>query len=318
LNAIPYGATFLSQNQDPTKVAANPKAPLGSNAYDANFIRPYHGYGDIILHEYGGTSNYNSLQVSVNRRFVKGLFLGTAYTWSKALTTVSGDGDFFRIDGLTRAANYGRASFDVRHNLVFNYIYDAGEVTQYLGGFNNFVSRAVLNNWQISGIARFITGTPFGVGFGVNGIGNQNITGSYTEPARIVLNGNPLQGTTDSPYNRLNAAAFSLPAVGSIGLGAPVNYLSNPGINNFDLSLEKRFPVTERTAFTIRADAFNAFNHVQFTGINNGLSYSSLTSTTPNNLVYKADGTLNNINGFGSVNGARDPRIMQFAVRFEF
>mgnify|MGYP001453253473 CR=1 FL=1 len=318
LNAIPYGATFLSQNQDPTKVAANPKAPLGSNAYDANFIRPYHGYGDIILHEYGGTSNYNSLQVSVNRRFVKGLFLGTAYTWSKALTTVSGDGDFFRIDGLTRAANYGRASFDVRHNLVFNYIYDAGDVTQYLGGFNNFVSRAVLNNWQISGIARFITGTPFGVGFGVNGIGNQNITGSYTEPARIVLNGNPLQGTTDSPYNRLNAAAFSLPAVGSIGLGAPVNYLSNPGINNFDLSLEKRFPVTERTAFTIRADAFNAFNHVQFTGINNGLSYSSLTSTTPNNLVYKADGTLNNINGFGSVNGARDPRIMQFAVRFEF
>jgi len=123
-NAIPYGATYLPQNQDPTKVASNPTGVLGSNAYDANFLRPYPGFGDIQIHQFGASSNYNSLQVSANRRFQKGLLIGLAYTWSKALGTTSGDGDYIRIDNLTRFANYGPLSFDRRQNLVINYVYD--------------------------------------------------------------------------------------------------------------------------------------------------------------------------------------------------
>src|SRR5260370_42384209 len=77
LNAIPYGAAFLPQNQDPTK---NPAATLGSSALNRDFLRPYPGYGDISIHREGSSSNYNSLQLSVNRRFLSRLFFWFPYT----------------------------------------------------------------------------------------------------------------------------------------------------------------------------------------------------------------------------------------------
>jgi hypothetical protein len=67
-----------------------------------------------------------------------------------------------------------------------------------------------------------------------------------------------------------------------------------------------------------RADAFNAFNHTQFNGLNATINYKSFTDSTVTNLVFKADGSVNNINGFGSVSGARDPRILQLVVRLVF
>ena len=148
-------------------------------------------------------------------------------------------------------------------------------------------------------------------------MGSQNITGSYTEGSRVKVIGNPRTGS-DSPYNRINAAAFTLPGVGSIGLDAPRNYLTNPGINNYDLSLQKQFSVTERVGIQLRADAFNVFNHTQFSGVNNSINFKSLTDPTPTNLYLKPDGTVNNRNGFGTVSGARDPRILQLVVRLVF
>jgi hypothetical protein len=156
------------------------------------------------------------------------------------------------------------------------------------------------------------------VGFSIPTIGNQNITGSYTEGARVKLIGNPLQGASDDPYHRLNPAAFAAPAVGSVGLDAPVNYLVNPGVNNWDMSLQKTFSVKEKARFQLRADAFNVFNHTQFSGINSTINFASLTNPTPTNLPFNADGTLRDKNGFGTVNGARDPRIMQLVVRLQF
>jgi hypothetical protein len=67
-----------------------------------------------------------------------------------------------------------------------------------------------------------------------------------------------------------------------------------------------------------RIDTFNTFNHTQFSGVNSTVTYASYTSPTPTNLYLKADGTVNNINGFGTVNGARDPRILQLVVRLQF
>ena len=318
VNPIPYGATFLSQNQDPTKVAATPNAALGSNAFDADFLRRYQGFGSITVHQMGGTSNYNSLQVSVNRRFAKGLFFGTAYTWSKALATVTNDGDFIRIDNNTRLANYGPAGFDRRHNFSVNYIYDLPSITKHFGGADNVFTRAIFDGWQISGITRFQSGSPFGVGFSIPGIGNQNITGSNTEGARVKLLSDPTAGISNDPYHRLNPAAFAAPAVGSIGLDAPVNYLTAPGINVWDMSLQKTISFKEKMRIQLRADAFNVFNHTQFSGVNSTINFTSLTNSTPTNLPFNADGTLRDRNGFGTVSGARDPRIMQLVVRLQF
>jgi len=315
INPIPYGATFKLQNQDPTK---DSKATLGSSAFDADFLRQYQGLGSITLHQMGGTSNYNSLQVGLNRRFARGVFFGVAYTWSKALATVTNDGDFIRIDGNTRLANYGPAGFDRRHNLSINYIYDLPNIAMHFGGADNKVTRAIFGGWQLSGITRFQSGSPFGVGFSIPNIGNQNITGSYTEGARVRLISDPLQGTSGDPYHRLNPAAFTVPAVGSIGLDAPVNYLVTPGVSNWDMSLQKTFSIKEDVRLQLRADAFNVFNHTQFSGINSTINFTSLTNSTPTNLPFNADGTLRDKNGFGTVSGARDPRIMQLVVRLQF
>jgi hypothetical protein len=315
LNAIPYGVTFLAQNQDCTKFSGGtcPPAPYsGSQAYDANFLRPYPGFGDITLHEFGGTSNYNSLQTSVNRRFAKGLFFGFNWTWSRALGTTSDRGGFNRVDNLTRLANYGPLSFDRLHTVNIFYTYDVPSV------FHGGPAHALLDGWEISGATQFQSGEPFGVGFSIPGVGNTNLTGSYTEPARVKLIGNPLSGISGDEYHRLNPAAFAPPPVGSIGLDSPTNYLRRPGINNTNLSLQKSFAIREGTRFELRADAFNVFNHTQFSDINNTVNFKSLTDPTITNLYRNPDGTINNINGFGTVRGARDPRIMQLVVRFQF
>ncbi len=316
LNAIPYGATFLPQNQDPTKVAGSPNAILGNNAYNQDFLRPYQGFGNINLHQMGGTSNYNSLQTTVNKRFTKGFLFGLSHTWSRALTTASGDGSFFRIDSNNRKANYGLADFHRAHTLAINYVYEIPGVSRFIS--NSGVLHSLIDGWQISGIFAAQTGQPYDIGLSISGVGNQNLTGSYTEGARINVIGNPLTGTSDDPYRRLNPAALTIPPVGTIGLTAPRGYMIRPGILNNDFTLQKTFTIKERLRMQLRADAFNVFNHTQFSGINSTLNFSGLVNPTMTNLPFNADGTLRDKNGFGTVSGARDPRIMQLVVRFQF
>ena len=308
LNYVPYGSAFLPQNQDPT---LNPNALLGSSALPVNFLRPFRGIGNINLYEGGATGNYNSLQMTLNRQ-VGHLFLGTTYTWSKDLTTASGDTSFVRPDQYTRQAYYGPSSNDRRQNFALNYVYNLPDFKSM-----SALPRAVLGGWQISGVTAFQSGTPYGIGYSITGVSQQNVTGSSTEGARVGLLGNPSAGAS-GPYNLLKGAMVAPPAVGSIGLESGVNYLTGPGINNWDMSLQKQFSIKERARIQFRVDAFNVFNHTQFSGVNSTINYASLTNPTPTNLYLKADGTVNNINGFGTVNGARNPRILQTVIRIQF
>jgi len=315
LNAIPYGATFLPQNWDPSLLnsSGQPTCPLpGCAAKGVDFLRPFPGFGDIILHENSATANYNALQVSLNRRITRGLSMGANYTWSKALGTATADGNFLRIDGLTRFADYGPTGNDRRQNFVLNYVYEVAGLHS-----GNFLLRNLTNGWQVSGFVQFQSGSPFSPGFSISGEGNQNLTGSYTELARLVLVGNPHTGSSN-PFQRLNPAAFAAPVAGSIGLEAPNNYLNNPGINNSDLSVQKSFGwFGERgVRLRLRLDAFNVFNHTQFSGINSTLNFNQ--AGVPQNLAYDSTGKLVNPSGFGTVNGARDPRILQTVLRLEF
>lgn len=313
LNAVPYGADYLLQNQDPTKVRASPNAILGSNAYDSVFMRPYRGFGSINLESFGATSNYNALQVSLRRRFASGLFFGASYTWSKCMATGSNDGTGFRIDGRSRSALYGPCDYDVRHMLVLNYVYPLPGISRF-ARFNNAMTRAVFNGWQLSGTTTLRSGTPFSPSYSIAGYGNAQLTGSPDFGARLKLVGDPLTGSSDSPYNRLNPAAFLPPQPGSLGLESGINYLRNPGLDNWDLSLQKSIALREKLHVELRADAFNAFNHPQFNGINNTLNHASPTSTAP----LPSSLLPNNINGFGTVTGTAPPRIMQLMLRVVF
>ncbi|MEO8368089.1 MAG: hypothetical protein ABI806_02660 [Candidatus Solibacter sp.] len=85
---------------------------------------------------------------------------------------------------------------------------------------------------------------------------------------------------SSDPFNRLNAACLFAPSVGSIGLESGINYLNAPGVVNFDIAAQKEFSFKEgRIKFQFRVDAFNAFNHTNFTGYNATLNFNAYPNT---------------------------------------
>jgi len=232
------------------------------------------------------------------------------YTRSSAKGIAGGDWDGARIDGKDREANYGPLGQDRPHNFVTSFVYQ-------LPKFSEGAMAYLTNDWQISGIYRWVSGSPFGVGYNISGIGSTNLTGS-DQGARIVLNGDPGSGSSDDPYKQFNTAVFSAPNYGSNGLESPRVYMNNPPINNLDLSISKSFPFGGSRRLEIRLDAFNALNHTQFSGINGTANFASVASTAITNLPYDAAGNLVNRNGFGTINGVRAPRNLQLMARFSF
>jgi hypothetical protein len=123
----------------------------------------------------------------------------------------------------------------------------------------------------------------------------------------------------------LNISCFTPPQPGSVGLESGVNWLYQPGLINFDMSVQKEFAVKERLHFQFRVDAFNVFNHSNFSNFNTTINFSGSTpsSLTVSNAPYNSAGVLN-VSGFGAVTtnsvGAvyGSPRILQMLVRVTF
>jgi hypothetical protein len=317
LNAIPYGTAYTAGAQDPTRgqscTGCQPiSSTPGANALPVNFLRSYMGYNDVRLWEFDAYSNYKALQTMVSRRFQQGFMFNVNYTLGAARGTLGGDWDYARIDDKNDEANYGPLSFDRTHVVVASFVYQTPEVSKTMW-------RYVTNDWQLSGNYRWMSGTPYTPGFSIPGYGNVNLTGSYTEGARIALTGQEIsKGSSDDPYNQFNVNAFTAPQVGSTGLESPRYTMNNPPINNLDLSVAKIFPFGGRRKFEIRFDAFNALNHTQFSGVNSTINFASLTDHTITNLPYDANGNLVRTNGVGSISGVRPPRQLQIVTRFTF
>lgn len=367
LNSLRYNTTFSQAAQDPALYAGatvppvQPQLPLaysqvglnftGQNALPANFLRPYRGYGDINFRAFDASSNYNALQVSVNRRFAAGLAFGLAYTWSRTMTT-SNSGTEYTHPFNTRAYDYKVADFDRTQMLVINYVYDVPGIAKKLG--DNWLARGVFNNWQISGISQFVTGTPLEIGLTIAGVdAGQRIVGAYSGGNLSGQQPRPL-GKSDPEIDNngtvLNPGAFGAPPIGFAGPYGRT-YLRNPSWNNHDISIFKNFPIGESTRYLqLRFEFFNAFNHAQFTGINTTTNLAVPTGTknaagdqvfiTGANIFLNASDTAsnyssviisNNIRGqrvadptrplgtfFGELNATREPRVIQLAVKFYF
>jgi hypothetical protein len=194
-----------------------------------------------------------------------------------------------------RVWNYGKAGFDQTHVLNVNWLWNLPKAS---GIWNNGFSRQALDNWQLSGIATFASGFP--VGTTLSTTDGANITGGG-DGARVVLTGNPvLPSGQRSISEYFNTSVFARPAPGSIG-NAPKDVFRGPGINNWDLALFKSFVIREKANVQLRWEAYNAFNHTQWMGVN--------TSATFNPAGQQVNGQ------FGQVTSARDPRIMQLALR---
>lgn len=288
LNAIPFGANFNPANADPT----NPRVPLSPA-----FLRPRIGHSNINFREWAASSNYHSLQVSANRRFARGIQFGASWTWSKTMDF--NDDDTGSVSTLVpvRVWNYGLASFDRTHVLKINWLWDLPK-----SPWKNPAGRLVLSDWQVSGIASFVSGAPLGIGFSTTT--PIDITGSPTDGARIVVTGNPVLPKSERTFSRnFRTEVFQLPARGTVG-NAAKSSIRGPGINNWDIAIFKNFPIREPIRLQLRWEMYNAFNHTQFSGLDTAARY---------------DPAGNQVNArLGEFNSARNPRQMQFALRFSF
>jgi hypothetical protein len=331
INQIPYGVNFTKAGQDPTRfpggVVPDCDATIsrpykdaglcfdGSKALPSDFLRPYPGYGSITYYENGGLSNYNALQVAVNRRFTRGLQFGVAYTYSKTMDYTDGDRDVLATYQPQRIWNYGPAGFDQTHVLVINYTYDLPRATRL---WDNKVVKAVFNDWQLSGITAFASGAPSGVSFSTTN--SFDITGGG-DGSRLVMVGDPTLDNSDrkpvtlsngltGPPQWINSAAFALPSKGSFG-NAPKDVFRLPGTNNWDISLFKKIPLKSETRYLqFRWEIYNVFNHTQFSGVNTSARFDD----NPASATF-----MQQVNtAFGQVNAARSARVMQGSLRLTF
>jgi hypothetical protein len=304
INEVPYGAHFLSQNQ----------SPAGGVLPD-NFFRPYPGYSTLTYRTTSLTSNYNSLQVQVIRRFKDGLEFGLAYTWSKAMDFAdSYDGSVATYQHL-RLWNYGPAGYDRRNNLVVNYLWGLPKGSRI---WSNFATRAILDNWQISGIASYVSGGPAGASSGsAQGITYTTVDSVDTtgggDGARVVLTADPMRGAPhkfaewfDTSVVQRPSQSYLTPS-GQVVLSNGISGfhpVTNPGYSNFDTALFKNFLVKERLAIQLRLETYNTFNHPEFNGLDTGARF---------------DKNGNQVNAtFGQINSAASARILQLAGRINF
>jgi len=290
INPIAMYAHFDPGNADPTQAGK----PLPDN-----FFRPYPGYGNLTVYENGGTSNYNSLQVAVNRRFTRGLQFGLAYTHAKSLGTADGDTSQISPYFAPRQRNYGPLGYDRPNTLVLNYMYDLPKLSR-LSGWNPL--GWVVNNWQISGITSFVSGSPFTPGFST--VDGQDITGS-AEGARINVVGDPwLPKGERTFYRNFKTEVFQRTPLGDFG-NAGVNILRGPGINNWDINATKRVPLFSEARFIqFRTELFNAWNHTQFSGLYTTARFDAAGRQIDPN--------------FGAFSSARAPRIIQLSLKVVF
>jgi hypothetical protein len=291
LASVPFGSDFLAKNQDPTKPGS---------ALPATFLQPYPGYGNVTLESPSSSSTYYALQTGVTRRFAKHFQLGANWTWSKAMDFV--DTDTAAVSTLInpRVYNYGLTGFDRTHVVNINWLYDIPAPNRHFKPVN-----AVFDHWQLAGIIAFISGAPTAVSASTTT--GADITGSPTDTlARPNITGNAVLPKSKQTVGEFfNTSVFTLPTVGTQGDEAKTEF-RGPGTNNWNLSLLKTFvTLHERLHFEFRAEAYNAFNHTQYTTVNTSAIFNPATGAQTNAQ-------------FGQLTAAASPRIMQLAVRFLF
>ena len=314
VNALPLGSAWLPQNQDPT--VAN-QTRDGRTAKLGNLYRPYLGYQNIPISQFGAISNYNSLQVNLTKNMKNGLQFGVAYTWSKALGISNGDQDEVHPFNY-RMGNYGYLDFDVPHMLVTNFVYDVPKLAARGNFLDNPAGRQIFNGWQVSGINSLQAGFPGNIGVGFTGIGgelNRVYTGSENVGPRVALSGNPENGGAALDAY-INTSVFKAPVVGSAGLESARYLVRRPGISNWDISFFKNINFTESKFLQLRFEMFNAFNHTQFSDFNRSVTFNPQTGAITNLPTSLGGG--GGRYGFGAINAARDPRLVQLAMKLYF
>jgi hypothetical protein len=266
-------------------------------------------FGSITNQETSANSNYSSLQVTVSKRFSQGVQFQSAYTYGHCLDNASGLRSNVRFSNT--GADRGNCEFDIRQRYVVSYIWELP-----FGKGLKGVSGKLLSGWQVGGVTQFQTGTPFNifdstdrslsaaggdrpdfVGGDVQFFDPRNVDASLGGPNRYFngTGGGTATAATNPFFRRVGAGLTAATGAGRFGsLGR--NAFHGPGVNSWDFSILKRTKVTESQEFEFRTEFFNVFNHAQF-------------------LNPVAD---INSPAFGLISTTRDPRLIQFALKYKF
>ena len=236
-------------------------------------LRPYKGYGAIRISENAGYSKYNSLQISADRRYTRGLKVGAAYTLGHSEDNGS-DKRNILWNSYDDTNYWGPSNFDRKHVLSVYYIYDLPFWRE--GGS---VLKSALGGWQISGATFIRSGTPFsitrtndiaGVGEGSNGQ-PVDLVGDINANTNGKFSGGVVSGVATDQNFWFNPAAFKEQAAGTFG-NAPRNLLRNPGDQQWDIALFKNFALRGSSKVQFRAEVFNFPNHPNLSGPNGDIT----------------------------------------------
>jgi hypothetical protein len=228
-------------------------------------------YGQTGVFASAFSSNYNSLQATISRHMANGLQFQAAYTWSRGFDyTSSFENSGFNGPGFNPwnfAQNYGPSANDAPQRFVVNYVYTLPFYR--LAGHR---ARMLTDGWTLTGIGTFQHGFPVNV-FEVSGTDLTTASGTnfYSSPSFVNPTGQPLQAHQNPrtsnlggiPNAWLNPAAFAVPADGVMGT-ADRNPFYGPGLNFWDMALEKEVKFTESKSLELRMETFDTFNHANF------------------------------------------------------
>jgi hypothetical protein len=252
------------------------------------------------------------LQVRWEKNFSHGLQFEASYTYAHALDDASSanlgslnNGDF--RDQTMPWLEYGNSDFDVRHRFVVSYIYQLpfGNGKAFGGGATGFLDQ-LIGNWQVAGIVTAQTGNWFTVTDSLTNVSTSDGGGGvgfYEVRPNVV--GNP-NGKPCVAGTIFNTCAFVDNAIPFTFGDAGRNIVKGPGLQNWDFSIFKMFPLREQMRLEFRTEFFNIWNHV-----NPVFEPVGLIGEEPQPVEF---GTPQ----FGFPQGARDPRFIQFALKFYF
>jgi hypothetical protein len=265
----------------------------GLGAPNSNFT------GTFYLTYNGASSDYNALQIQYRRPLANRVQALLNYTLSHALDNASNDTvDFVSSSVISAANDRASSDFDARHSF-------SGAITVSLPGpTESKTLAAMFGNWSVDSVVVARSAFPF------NGIIGTPVDGSEPRPNRDLSQAawisNPMAGGGRS----LNPNAFSVPPVGVQGTEGR-NDLRGFGLTQVDLSLARRFAITERVNLQFRTDAFNIFNHPNFT--------SPLGLIGSNPIYLSSESMLNH--GLGGLNPLFQqggPRSLQLSLKLTF
>ena len=288
---------LLDINQPPLGAGYGPGCVNPPSFVCEQAARPFNArfpdFSQINTISSAGFAHYNSLQASLKSSNFHGLTTQVAFTWSHNMDTASEVEDFFGTSGYVPQdstnlrGSYGNSEFDQRRALIISYVYAIP--SPKTGGALLYVAK----DWQVSGTTTLRDGlaTPLLTFGDESGVGNFHTRYNCIGPIHYQLS------DFTQPY--ASPSSFSDPAPGTFG-NCPRNPLTAPGLNAFDISLQRTFRLSERFNFEFRTSFFNAFNHPNFAEPSPGPANATFITATAD------DGS------FDSHFGVGGPRNIQF------